>query len=113
MTPPHHPHHPHHPHPPHLAPASVEIGAETETAQGWSYEVTLRRGPSVTTHTVTLRWVDHDHWSGGRTPPSRVVQTVLEYTLTHDAAPPWPSTFDAARTRRWLPRIDAEVRAMI
>lgn len=97
--------------------ASVDIGQETETAGGWKYEVLVRRpGQSQTSHSVSLSWVDHDYWSGGRLPPSQVVEAVLRYALEHDGHPPsgsamtWPAQFDAARIRRWFPRMDEELR---
>ncbi len=97
--------------------ASVDIGQETETQAGWKYEVRLSRpGQGQTSHSVSLSWVDHDYWSGGRMPPSQVVEAVLRYALEHDGhqaggvAATWPTNFDAARIRRWFPRMDEELR---
>lgn len=97
--------------------ASVDIGQETETGAGWKYEVLLRRpGQGQTSHSVSLSWVDHDYWSGGRIPPSQVVEAVLRYAIEHDgdrargATMTWPAHFDAARIRRWFPRMDEELR---
>lgn len=96
---------------------SVDIGQETETAAGWKYEVLIRRpGQEQTSHSVSLSWVDHDYWSGGRLPPSQVVEAVLRYALEHDGDPVrgammnWPTHFDAARIRRWFPQMDEELR---
>jgi len=61
---------------------------------------------------VTLAWIDHDYWSGGRCAPSKVIQALVEYVLRHET-PPLPAAFDAARARRWLPQIDMELRGLI
>lgn len=95
--------------------ASVDIGQETETGAGWKYEVLVRRpGHGQSAHQVSLSWVDHDYWSGGRMPPSQVVEAVLRYALEHEVhqtpGAPWPARFDAARIRRWFPRMDEELR---
>ncbi|CAG1007878.1 hypothetical protein PHYC_03490 [Phycisphaerales bacterium] len=94
------------------APArpAVRVLAEAEAAQGWSYEVVVHWPDGVeSSHSVSLGWRDHDYWSGGASAPSRVIQCVIEYVLLH-----WegglPVRFDAARARRWLPRIDEELR---
>jgi hypothetical protein len=93
------------------------LGVERDTPRGWAYEVTLRReGLGQSEHVVTLSWVDHDYWSGGSAPPSRVVEAVLKYALEnagHEAAGAeveWPARFDASRVRRWFPRLDEELR---
>lgn len=89
----------------------VEVQTESDASHGWSYHVLLHHEDGATTdHTVTLSWVDHEHWSGGRCAPSRVVEAVVNYLIEHRNGEPLPATFDAARARRWLPRIDAEIR---
>lgn len=94
------------------APArpAVRVLAESDAARGWTYEILVRwPDGGESSHAVTLGWRDHDYWSGGASAPSRVVQCVVEYVLQH-----WdgelPVRFDAARARRWLPRIDEELR---
>lgn len=93
-------------------PPAVRVGREREADLGWSYEVTIRRGETESAHEITLGWRDHDYWSGGASAPSRVVQCVVEYVLAH-----WegaiPERWDAARARRWLPRIDEELRTTL
>ena len=52
------------------AVAAIAVSRETESAQGWLYDTEiLWAGAGVSNHAVTLSWVDHDHLSGGRTPP--------------------------------------------
>lgn len=94
-------------------PPRVEVQTETESPRGWTYHVLVHRaGPSVSTHTVTLAWCDHDHWSGGRSAPSRVVQAVVEYAITH-AEQDLPPKFDASTVRRWNPKLDSELRELL
>ncbi|GJQ29283.1 MAG: hypothetical protein HBSAPP03_11670 [Phycisphaerae bacterium] len=89
---------------------TVRVLRETATERGWRYVVEIsRESGETTTHTMTLGWRDHDYWCGGAAAPSLVVQRILEYVLAHR----WealPSEFDAARARRWLPRIDEDLR---
>lgn len=97
--------------------STVDIGQEVETSAGWKYEVRISRpGQPQSSHQVSLSWVDHDYWSGGRLPPSQVVEAVLRYAIEHEghqargAEMSWPAHFDAARIRRWFPRLDEELR---
>jgi hypothetical protein len=93
--------------------ARAHVETEESLSRGWSYRVVLSRDNGIsTTHTVTLHWADHDHWSGGRLAPSRVVEIVLLHLLSHAAAADaLPERFDAAKVRRWCPGIDSELRA--
>ncbi len=90
--------------------ATVRVESEQETQRGWLYRLAvLRDDGSESLHDVRLAWVDHDHWSGGRVAPSRVVEAVVRYVLER-ASRPLPPSFDAALARRWLPQIDRELR---
>jgi hypothetical protein len=92
--------------------AKVDVKEETEAERGWLYRVLVEDDAGQTTqHAVSLSWADHDHWSGGRRPPSRVVEAVLEFVLSHRIPVALPAKFDAARARRWLPEIDAQLRS--
>ncbi|MBL8761128.1 MAG: hypothetical protein JNL50_07480 [Phycisphaerae bacterium] len=89
----------------------VEIGHEAETPRGWRYEVHVTHADGTRSeHWVTLAWVDHDHWCGGRLAPSRVVEMVLEYLLEKGTPVSFPAAFDAARARRWIPAIDQDLK---
>lgn len=87
----------------------VEVLLERELPRGWSYTVLVHRASGDSEHEVSLGWVDHDYWCGGRLPPSRTVQMVLEYVLARFNGHPLPRAFDAARARRWFPQIDREL----
>ncbi len=86
----------------------VQVGAETETDRGWSYDVHVRRADAVTHHVVTLAWVDHDYWCGGTRPPSEVVERLMTLVVLRLASG-LPDRFDAATARRWIPEIDSEM----
>jgi len=86
----------------------VRVGQERSTPRGWEYDVIVGRGESQRPVTVTLGWRDHDFWSGGASPPSRVVEAVLEYLLMKRVT--LPASFDAARARYWVPEVDQELR---
>ncbi len=89
---------------------AARVGIERTAERGWRYEITIQwPDGGETAHDVTLGWRDHDYWCGGGVAPSVVVQWVVDYVLEH-----WggeiPARFDAARARRWLPRIDEDLR---
>ena len=91
----------------------VTVQTEHEQRAGWEYDVVIEHANGVSDrHRVSLAWCDHDYWSGGRTAPSRVVQTVIEYALSQmeAGAHPLPAKFDAARLRRLFPDLDSNVR---
>lgn len=104
---------------------TIDVHTEQELANGWCYRLAVVHDSGTRTeHEVRLSWVDHDLWSGGRVPPSVVIQRVVEYLLIHGQPPgithtgptytgPLPPSFDAARARRWWPAIDQELRAAI
>ncbi len=86
--------------------AHITVDTETDTARGWSYHVRIQRSDGRTSdHTVTLSWADHEHWTGGSTPPSRVIETLAsllaELEGVDNVPTPLPPTFDAATAARW------------
>ncbi|MFI4917154.1 MAG: hypothetical protein ACIAS6_11690 [Phycisphaerales bacterium JB060] len=90
---------------------AIEIGVETATSRGWSYEVALT-GPrgNCTQHEVSLSWHDHDYWCGGALAPSRLLERLLGLLTRHmgkgGTPASLPARFDCATARRWLPQID-------
>jgi len=91
--------------------SQVLVQSEVDAPRGWRYGVVVTHADGhVSTHSVTLAWVDHDHWSGGRLAPSRVVEAVVSYLLNHGHAT-LPPEFDAARARRLAPEIDREIKS--
>ena len=92
---------------------TVEVTTEEETDRGWRYRVAISREKGAVEHIVFLSWVDHEHWSGGRHPPSRVVERLVGFLLEREGRHPIPPTFDAATARRWFPEIDRELPALL
>ena len=97
--------------------ADVEIITERETGHGWEHAVALTRQGKRSEHTVRLSWADHEHWSGGRDAPSKVVERLLGLLIQREAtqgkegaATPVPERFDAATVRRWWPGVDEAMR---
>jgi hypothetical protein len=92
----------------------IEVQTEEELPEGrgggrgWRYTVCIDRGGATSIHTVTLSWVDHEFWSGGVAPPSRIVEAVVRFALDRSAAEQreLPEKFDASTVRRWYPEID-------
>lgn len=85
-------------------PAGVRIETEEEFGRGWRYRAVVLRGGVEQEYTVTLSWADHEYWSGGRLPPSAVVEGVVRYVAAR--RDDLPTRFDAATCRRWFPGID-------
>ena len=87
----------------------VEVQREREGPRGWQYDVVLSRGSGSSEHSVSLSWADHDHWSGGASPPSRVVEVVLGWLAEEHPEFAWPARFDVSTVRRWFPEVDETV----
>ena len=96
------------------AARSIDVGIETATGRGWSYEVTLTTAKGSSAHAVTLSWHDHDYWCGGAIAPSRLLERLLGLLLNnlgHGTTPAsLPDRFDCATARRWLPDLDDQLR---
>lgn len=106
------------PRPPHRSttptPAPrVRVLEEHEGDVGWEYavEATLP-GQAATTHEVTLSWRDHDYWCGGQVAPSRVVEAIVAYVLGQGGRT-LPARFDCSTARRWMPRLDSDLRTLL
>jgi hypothetical protein len=93
-----------------LPKPQVVVRAEEEVDGGWLYELEITVSAHTTYHTVLLGWRDHDYWSGGAIAPSRVITSLIEYTLARLAID-LPANFDAGRVRRLIPQVDQELRA--
>jgi len=92
----------------------VDVGAETETPGGWSYEVRIVWPDGVRTgHTITLSWADHDHICAGAVPPSRVVEIMVEVLRRELDAEHVPPRLDASIARRVIPDLDEKIRARL
>lgn len=94
--------------------ATIQVQCEQDITRGWVYEVCVTTDAGlITRHAVTLSWADHDFWCGGASPPSRVVEAVVNYLIEHRNGQGLPPKFDAARARRWYPEIDTELRGVL
>lgn len=92
---------------------SFEIGEETETAQGWSYDVTLIDGRGETRRvSLMLAWIDHDEISGGVVGPSNVaegvVRVLLEWCRQNETE--LAARLDVSTVRRMIPDLSDRVR---
>jgi hypothetical protein len=91
----------------------AEVVSEQDDGRGWAYEVLVRlAGVAPTRHQVTLSWRDHDYWCGGQVAPSRVVAAIVEYALSNGPKA-LPASFDCSTARRWLPKLDQELKYLL
>ena len=96
----------------------IQLGPETESAQGWVYANThiFQDGRHEVTE-LRLSYPDYDHWSRGATPPSHVAQRALIYALTNwpnqQRPQPWPAIIDCSTLRRHLPELDAAMKSPV
>jgi hypothetical protein len=93
--------------------AEIEVGAETETANGWSYEVNLFDAGKHYRYCVTLSWADYDLWSHGRVAPSKVICKAFEFLLKNEPAEAIMRKFDCAIIRRYFPQVDKQLPKMV
>ncbi len=92
----------------------MDVGAETETPGGWSYEVTIAWPDGVETeHTISLSWADHDHICSGAAPPSRVVEIMVDVLTRELDAEHVPARLDASTLRRVISDLDERIRARL
>ena len=85
--------------------ALIDLIEETQTARGWAYDLSITTPEGRTTyHHLTLSWQDHDHWTGGSTPPSQLAERLLGLLIADGVE--LPARFDASTARRWLPHLD-------
>ncbi|HRJ49206.1 MAG: hypothetical protein KF787_11830 [Phycisphaeraceae bacterium] len=97
-----------------MSKVDVQTEMENTRQKCWDYTVLVRHDSGDTTqHRVRLSWADHEHWSGGRIPPSRVVETVIDHLIAHGVDTTLPPRFDAGKARRWIPGIDRELRSAL
>jgi len=90
---------------------TVEVKTEEDVGRGWRYLVgVVREDGRTSEHTVRLAWVDHEHWSGGRAAPSRVIEALVRYLVEREGeGREIPETFDASTVRRWYPDVDSVI----
>jgi hypothetical protein len=95
--------------------AKIEVITEEEKGNGWVYRVAVERdagaGEGKTEHTVRLAWVDHEHWSGGRVQPSKVIEVLMGLLAGRNRE--IPAEFDAAAVRRWWSGVDAAMQGRV
>ncbi len=94
--------------------AKIEVVTEQERGRGWEYRVAVERDSGARTeHTVRLSWVDHEHWSGGRAAPSRVIEVLMELLLEREREQRIPDIFDASTMRRVHPELDGQMQGRV
>lgn len=94
--------------------ARVEVLTEREVERGWEHQVRVETDcGDESEHTVRLDWADHDRWSGGRCPPSRVSEALVLWLVTNAADRPLPERFDASTARRWYPDLDGAMPGLV
>lgn len=95
---------------------TIRVVEENDTARGWSHRVEIQSGDGEPrTHTVQLSFQDYEYWSGGTRPPEQITAALIECLLNPgpdtQVPSPVPEAFDASTARRWLPGLDARLRA--
>lgn len=86
----------------------MAILREHETEGGWSFTVRVGRGSEDRLHTLSLSWVDHEHWTRGSVPPSRTAEGIVRVALTKMKE--LPERLDAARLTREIGGFDGLLR---
>lgn len=106
---------------------TIHVHTEEELRRGWRYDVQITRDvparvpggagsaadctrARTTRHVVTLAWADHERWTGGALPPSRLIELILDFLLRREEEEGMPfelpARFDASTARRWFPSLD-------
>ncbi|ASC72486.1 uncharacterized protein XM38_034430 [Halomicronema hongdechloris C2206] len=87
---------------------AIQIQSETQTNDGWAYEVTLTNGREHR-YRVTLSQADYQAWSQERVPPAAVITAAFEFLLAREPASSILSSFDCSVIRRYFPAVDREL----
>lgn len=82
----------------------LESVLERPTDRGWRYQVQIAGPKGVSEHAITLSWVDHDYWTGGKDAPSTTLERVVTVALA--AGMTLPPKVDCSTIRRLMPSID-------
>jgi len=93
--------------------ADIEVAAETEASNHWSYTVSVFEAGRKHDYTVTLSFQDYDLWSHGRVSPSRVVEAAFQFLLANEPATAVMAKFDCSVIRRFFPQVDKELPEML
>lgn len=93
--------------------ADIEVGTETEADNHWAYAVRVFDSGRTHDYAVTLSFQDYDLWSRGRVAPSRVVETAFKFLLANEPAASIMNKFDCSVIRRYFPKVDQELPAML
>ena len=92
---------------------TIEIGAETEGQNNWSYDVRVSDDGKQYDYRVTLSWSDYDLWSHGRVAPEKVVRAAFEFLLQREPASKILPKFDCSLIRRYFAEVDRELPGMV
>lgn len=87
----------------------IEVNNERESTTQWAYDVRLFSEGRTRDFEVTLSFADYDHWSHGRVPPSRVVESIFKFLLDRESESSILSRFDCAMVRRYFPEVDEKL----
>lgn len=93
--------------------SDIEIGAETEGTNCWSYPVTVFDGGKRYTYEASLSWSDYDHWCKGRVPPAKVLEAAFKFLLAREPASAILEKFDCSVIRRYFPEVDEQLPEML
>jgi len=91
----------------------IEIGPETETQHNWQYPVRVFAQGKTHEFDVTLSFQDYNLWSGGRVPPSQVVQAAFKFLLMNEGPEEIMARFDCSVIRRYFPKVDQELSGLL
>lgn len=89
--------------------AKVDIQSQSQSDNGWSYEVLLDHNGSQSRYSVTLSQSDYEQWTQGKVPPERVIEAAFEFLLEREPASSIMSEFDCSVMRRYFPEVDQEL----
>lgn len=86
---------------------------EQEDPAGWTFTLRVGRGAADSVHTLTLSWVDYEHWTRGAVAPAVVAEALARVALESAAESGLGEHVDAGRLAREIPGLGERVRAAL
>ncbi len=84
----------------------IQVLTESQTSQGWAFEVRIFCGGKTYNYQTSLSWQDYDLWSKGRARPEHVVRGAFKFLLSREEASEIMPRFDCSIIRRFFGDVD-------
>lgn len=89
--------------------AQIDV-KQTQSAQGYAFQVTITERGGQTEHRVTLSRADYERLSDGKASPAALVKASFEFLLEREPKEAILRTFDLPVIGRYFPEYEREIK---